>query len=126
MINDYDTVEAPTAEEMAIADEHFEIIALSTGKMSDNTPYWAYVAVDPSKYEAFATATPPFDLEDYGTILRAGEGNEPPEDVKSIMEIQMGVDHNINDQIIEMSERLDKEREIRTRYSIPSKKDIHE
>ena len=124
MINDYDTIETPSAEEMALADDNFEIIALSTGKMEDGTAYWAYIAVDPSKYQAFATATPPIDLEDYGTILKAGEGNEPPDDVKQEMELQIGADHDINDQIIEMSDKLNKERKIRNKYSIPPKNNL--
>jgi len=118
MEKEYDTIKAPTAEEMSIADGNFEIIVLSTGKMDDNTDYWAYLAIEPSKYESLKNAKAPFDLEEYGQIIRAGEGKEPPEDIIKEMELEIGADHDINDQIIEMSDKLNKEREIRNKYSI--------
>jgi len=118
MEKEYDTIKAPTTEEMSIADDNFEIIVLSTGKMDDNSPYWAYLSILPSRYESLKNAEPPFDLEEYGTIIKAGEGEEPPEDVKKEMELEIGADHDINNQIIEMSNKLNKEREIRNKYSI--------
>lgn len=62
------------------------IIMLVYGKMESGGPFWCYVAVKPSMYDAFKTAETAgtldlYKFEPYGEIIVSGEGKTPPEEV---------------------------------------------
>lgn len=62
------------------------IIMLVYGVMDHGGPFWCYVAVKPSKYDAFkaAEANATLDLynfEEYGEVIVSAEGETPPEEV---------------------------------------------
>lgn len=62
------------------------IIMLVYGKMEHGGPFWCYVAVKPSMYDAFkrAETTGSLDLynfDEYGEIIVSAEGETPPEEV---------------------------------------------
>ncbi len=117
-MKEYDAFPLPSEEDIAAADEHLEIIALSQGITDDGKPYWAYVTIAPSKFKEFSQAASPIKLTDYGTVIRAGIGDEPPQDVRDEMEVNINADHSIQEQILTISENMAKEREIRERYKI--------
>jgi len=83
--DDAGNVAPPDAEELAKADADSAILVYMTGTVEDGRPYYAYLAVKPSRYcefmdlnEAKAQITP----EEYGTILASGfESSAPPETI---------------------------------------------
>jgi hypothetical protein len=69
-------------------DQHSRIVMLAYGKMNHGGPYWCYVSVKPSQYDAFqaALATKQYNMQNfvsdgYGEVVVSGEGAKPPHDV---------------------------------------------
>ena len=90
-------ISQPTAEEWASADQDSAIISLSTGFQADGMPYYAYIAVKPSKYGEFyrlSKQRQSLDLEHYGSIIAAGPESEPPLPVTDRMVTEYGFDEN--------------------------------
>lgn len=86
-----------TDEELAEADKGPPVIVRYTGMLDDGTPYWAYIAVKPSKYKEFMAAVrgdAPLMLIDYGEVLECGFGDTIPEDVTAKMRRDYGFDEN--------------------------------
>lgn len=86
-----------------LVDQEVAIITLVQGARTDGSPFWAYVAIPPSRYEAFkkAEATGAYRLNDYGAILRSGEGQEPPGAVRQEMMDKYGADESFEVSLIE-------------------------
>lgn len=68
------------------ADEVSRIIMLIYGKMETGAPFWCYVAVKPSRFEAFKQAESQgeinlYEFSEYGEVIVSAEGQSPPEDV---------------------------------------------
>jgi hypothetical protein len=62
------------------------VIMLLYGKMDHGGPFWCYVAVKPSQFEAFKAAEAAgkidlYNFEPYGEVIVSAEGQTPPEDV---------------------------------------------
>ncbi len=62
------------------------IIMLLYGKMDHGGPFWCYVAIKPSKFEAFKAAEAAgsidlYNFETYGEVVVSAEGQTPPEEV---------------------------------------------
>ncbi len=62
------------------------IIMLVYGRMEHGGPFWCYVAVKPSMYDAFKTAEQQgsldlYNFEPFGEIIVSAEGETPPEEV---------------------------------------------
>lgn len=62
------------------------IIMLLYGKMDHGGPFWCYVAIRPSQFEAFkaAEASGTIDLynfDAFGEVIVSAEGQTPPEEV---------------------------------------------
>jgi hypothetical protein len=62
------------------------IIMLVYGRMEHGGPFWCYVAVKPSMYDAFKAAEQQgaldlYNFEPYGEIIVSAEGETPPEEV---------------------------------------------
>ena len=67
-------------------DKISRIIMLIYGKMEHGGPFWCYVALKPSMFDAFkaAESAGTLDLhqfEQYGEIIVSAEGDRPPEEV---------------------------------------------
>jgi hypothetical protein len=90
-------LKAMTPDELLAADADSSVIELNQGTLDDGTPYWAYIAVTPSKYHEFKRLTAahqPFRLDAYGTILRYGFATDVPADVKEHMKQECGCDEH--------------------------------
>jgi hypothetical protein len=62
------------------------IIMLVYGTMEHGGPFWCYVAVKPSMYDAFKRAETDgtldlYNFESYGEIIVSAEGETPPDEV---------------------------------------------
>jgi hypothetical protein len=69
-------------------DQLSRIIMLAYGAMDHGGPYWCYVAVKPSRYDAFQAvlATKKYNIQNfvndgYGEVVVSGEGVMPPQEV---------------------------------------------
>jgi len=96
------TLKEPTAAEVAAADSDSAIIVLNRGKLDDGAPYWAYIAVKPSRYREFIKATEERRrvlLEEYGAFLHYGYGEDVPESVREEMKSSYGFDENYVDNL---------------------------
>lgn len=73
-------------------DNEIGYITLIQAINEEDHPYWYYVSIAPSKYEAFKKAEEEgaYDINDYGEILYHGPGTEPPEDVVKMMQENYG------------------------------------
>ncbi len=90
-------LQIPPMEELQDADATHGIVHIITGRDANGEPFYAYVSVKPSRYEEFLLITragEEMDLAEFGRILSAGFGEEPPNDVRARMEEKYGVDHN--------------------------------
>jgi hypothetical protein len=98
------SVKQSSAEELAEADRHSAILAYIHGVMNDGRPYYAYVAVLPSKYREFyelnASRTP-FVIEDYGVVITSGYEAYPPAEVVQDMKLRYGFDDQFQSKLVE-------------------------
>ncbi len=82
-------------ELLADLDRSNSVLYLSKGILADGRPYYAYLAIQPSKYLAFRQAEKRGNLwlEDYGTILAASVGeSEPDAETQGMMQALFGAD----------------------------------
>ena len=89
------TLKDLTAEELAAADADSSVIELNQGILNDGTPYWAYIAVTPSRYKDFKRLTAdhqPILLTEYGNILKFGFDDRVPTSVREEMKHNHGWD----------------------------------
>jgi len=68
------------------ADNLSRVIMLLYGKMDHGGPFWCYVAIKPSQFEAFKTAETTggidlYNFDAFGEVIVSAEGSTPPEDV---------------------------------------------
>ena len=97
-------VELPPEDLLKAADEEVGITVLTSVVLQDGSDHWAYLMVEPSRYMEFKEAEirGNYNLRDYGTVLSHGEGKEPPEDIKKKMEVIFNVNHNFEEEVIEV------------------------
>jgi hypothetical protein len=103
-------VKKPSSEDLRQADEESGIICLSKGTLADGSPYYAYIAVKPSKFAEFhrlSSERKAIDLDDYGEVLAFGKKAEPSEATKDTMCFVHGFDENFQNRLVE---ELQKER----------------
>lgn len=98
----------PPLSAQSIADLASTIMVLCRGKHKNGAPFWAYMCIKPSMAKAFHDARESgcFILEDYGTVVKWGEGDVPPPDVQVRMEQEFGINHDYEDQLIQAVETL--------------------
>jgi hypothetical protein len=73
-------VRCSSTEELAEADKETAILGYVHGTMEDGRPYWAYVAIIPSKYREFhalTAARKAMVIGNYGTVVAAGFESRP-------------------------------------------------
>jgi hypothetical protein len=86
-----------TDEELAVADGNCAIVVRYSATVADGSPFWAYVAIKPSHYDAFMHAQSahiPIVLEEYGEILRYGFDTDVPVSIQDEMKRRYGCDDN--------------------------------
>ena len=88
-----------TLRELAkmIINKNDYIFILVKGQKTDDTDFWAYIAIHPSKYEFFkiAEASGEYNLNEFGNIIRHGIGSEPPEADKTYMKQNFDFDETL-------------------------------
>ena len=87
----------PTEEELASADANSNILVYMTSTLADGRPYYAYVAIKPSRYSEFMAlceAKQEIILEEYGEIIASGFESSPPPEVIAMMRNTYGFDEN--------------------------------
>ncbi len=74
----------------------------------DGKPCWAYMCVKPSMAKSFKEARDKgaFDIEQYGSVIEYGYGSEPPEEVKKRMEVEYGMNHHYEDDLLQAVEEI--------------------
>jgi hypothetical protein len=104
-------VQASTEEELAVADETTVILGYINGTLADGRPYYAYVAITPSKYREFyelTAARQPLTIEDYGSIIMFGYDYAPPPEVVEKMHTDYGFDENYGQKLRQDAEKQQK------------------
>lgn len=97
----------PPLSTQSMTDLLCTLIVLCRGKTAAGKIFWAYMCIKPSMAKAFRDAgLGTFNLEDFGTIIEYGEGEEVPEQVRSRMERYYGVDHHYETTLAAAIEKL--------------------
>lgn len=73
------------------------VIMLLYGKMDHGGPFWCYVAVKPSKFDAFKAAETSgqidlYNFDEYGEVIVSAEGQTPPDEVTMKVAEMYGAD----------------------------------
>jgi hypothetical protein len=103
-------LQEPTAEQLAEGDKNSAVLSYIHGK-SQGKPFWAYVAVKPSKYKEFHElncAKKRYAIEDYGIIVASGEGEKPPESIIKEMRDRYGFKDNFGEELKQEAIRQNK------------------
>lgn len=93
-------------------DDHVGIVELCGGHTPEGEAFYVYISLLPSRYEDYRRAhelRETIDLHQYGKVLHAGWGEEPPEDVKEQMEKEYKVNHNFEEELKIEVEKIAKE-----------------
>lgn len=75
-----------TEEDPYNPDKLSRVIMLLYGRMDHGGPFWCYVAVKPSQFEAFKAAEKAgqidlYKFEQFGEVIVSAEGQTPPDEV---------------------------------------------
>jgi hypothetical protein len=84
-MNDLTPPNTPPADKYD-ADTLSRVIMLLYGQMDHGGPFWCYVAIKPSQFEAFKAAEKSgsidlYNFEPFGEVIVSAEGKTPPDDV---------------------------------------------
>jgi hypothetical protein len=92
----------------AMADLLCTVMVLCRGRDNCGNPCWAYMCVKPSMAKSFKDAREKgaFNLEEYGSIIEYGVGEEPPTEIKVRMERSYGMNHNYEDDLLRAVEEI--------------------
>ena len=96
----------PPLSEQSMDDLLSTIMVFCEANDERGEPFWSYLCLKPSMAEAFKAAreTGKMDLQEYGTIIEWGRGNEVPGDVRTRMERDFGVNHGYEQDLIKAIE----------------------
>jgi hypothetical protein len=89
------------------------VIMLLYGKMDHGGPFWCYVAVKPSQFDAFKAAEAAgqidlYNFEPFGEVIVSAEGQTPPEEVTLKVAEMYGADPSTFFQPIDPLAEIDK------------------
>ena len=89
------------------------VIMLLYGKMDHGGPFWCYVAVKPSMFEAFKAAETSgnidlYAFDQFGEVIVSAEGQTPPEEVTLKVAEMYGADASTFFQPIDPMEEIGK------------------
>lgn len=95
------------------ADTLSRIIMLLYGKMDHGGPFWCYVAIKPSMFNAFKEAETAgtidlYNFDNFGEVIVSAEGQTPPEDVTLKVAEMYGADPSTFFQPIDPMAEIDK------------------
>ena len=93
----------PTEEELVEADKDCYILCYTDGMMPDGRPYYAYIAVKPSKYLEFKKITDAGDgltLADYGEVIAGDFETKPPQSVVDEMREKYHFDEQFTEKLV--------------------------
>ena len=98
-------------------DENTRVVALVYGYRPDQTRFWIYVAVIPSKFDEFvaqqkANTLDLYHLEIYGEIITYGNGDVPPADITQQVAERYKLDPS------KLFQQVDPKREIAEKMSL--------
>src|SRR5579871_3402373 len=95
-------ISPPPLSPQAMADLLCTIIVLCRGLDDGRKPFWAYICIKPSMAQAFREAREKgnFSLEDFGSIIEMGAGQDVPAEVMQRMESQYGVNHRFEEELL--------------------------
>jgi hypothetical protein len=98
----------PPLSSQSMADLMCNVMVFCQGQNEHGHDFWAYVCIKPSMAKAFREAceSGTFNLENYGTVVEYGEGEEVPEHVRNRMEQFYGANHNYETVLQHMLETL--------------------
>lgn len=93
----------PPLSSQSMADLLCTMVLLCRGVDAHNRRFWAYMCIKPSMADAFRRAHEQgtFNMGDFGTIIEAGEGEQPPPDVLQRMERDYGVKANYEKDLLQ-------------------------
>ena len=93
----------PPLSSQALADLMCTIILLCHARHEDGSPFWAYLCIKPSMAKAFQEArdSGTMDIEEFGTVLEWGEGEEVPPETRAHMERDYAVKHDYEKQLLQ-------------------------
>jgi hypothetical protein len=85
-MNDITPPNVPNQADPYDPDTVSRVIMLLYGKLDNGGPFWCYVALKPSKFEAFKQAEAAgnidlYNFEAFGEVIVSAEGKTPPEEV---------------------------------------------
>ena len=97
MVNPPNTPPAQAGGDPYDPDTLSRVIMLLYGKMDHGGPFWCYVAVKPSQFEAFKAAEKAgqidlYNFEPFGEVIVSAEGQTPPEEVTAKVAEMYGAD----------------------------------
>lgn len=84
-------------------DANGSILHLTSGLDANGREYYAYMFIQPSKYQEFlenAERAKSFNLEDFGLVIESGFGSLPPKDVQKKMEEEYFFNHEYEDLLL--------------------------
>lgn len=98
------------------ADQLSRVIMLIYGKMDHGGPFWCYVAIKPSKFDAFKKAEKEgkidlYNFEEFGEIIVSAEGKTPPSEVTLKVAELYGADPSTFFQPIDPIEKINEKLE---------------
>jgi hypothetical protein len=107
-----DQIPQNTPDVSVNADDVTRIIMLIYGKLEDGNPFWCYVAVKPSQFEAFKAAQVAgtlnlYEFAPYGEVIVSAPGATPPTDVTRQVAEMYGADPSTFFQPIDPLEAVD-------------------
>jgi len=91
------------------ADKQAGIVDLCTGKLPGGMEFYVYLLLKPSTYQEYVNKVnnnEPVKFTDYGKIIYADEGTEPPKHIKEEMEAKYTVNHNFKQMVEEEAKRI--------------------
>jgi hypothetical protein len=98
------------------ADKLSRVIMLLYGKMDHGGPFWCYVAIKPSQFEAFKAveksgAIDLYNFDAFGEVIVSAEGATPPEEVTLKVAEMYGADASTffqpMDPMVEIGKKID-------------------
>lgn len=93
----------PPLSSQAMADLLCTLLVLCKGKRGGGRSFWAFLCIKPSMAASFKEARERgnFVMEDYGTVLEWGEGDEVPADVQDRMTREYGADTDYETKLLQ-------------------------
>lgn len=113
-------------------DELSRVIMLLYGEMDHGGPFWCYVAIKPTRFDAFKVAEANgsidlYDFDEFGEVIVSAEGAQPPDEVTEKVAEIYGADASTFfqpiDPLAEIGKKIAKMQDDDARLPSPGKPD---